>query len=72
MDCDLLFKLRNSYYLGKHKNTLNLWEEWLSSGATLTETQMEDVGVVMQKTLLMLLKAANGDVIIFFKLLFRV
>lgn len=62
MDCDILFKLRNSFYLGKHQNTLSIWEDYLSSGSTLTEAQLEDVGVVMQKTLVMLLKVAEGDV----------
>lgn len=62
MDCDILFKLRNSYYLGKHNNTLQLWQDWLKSSSSITEVQREDVGVIMQKTLIMLLKLAGGDV----------
>lgn len=62
MDCEILFNLRNSYYLGKHTQTLDLWREYLAEGDSLTEVQSKEVGLIMQKSLLMMLKTYSESV----------
>ena len=61
MDNNLLFELRNAYFLGKYSQCLNIWREGQDEAGSLTDAQLKDIGLILQKTLVMKLKGASEE-----------
>lgn len=51
-DKDILFRIRNSFYLGNYNQVLETWKECVNSNINLSPTVEQDVHTIMQRTLI--------------------
>ena len=55
-DKEVLFRLRNSYYLGNYTQVIDIWKETITNSISLSAHIEEDVNTIIQRTILFFLQ----------------